>query len=321
MISESASTVAAVTYLGVDVAQNSVDVYALSTGQHHTVKDPSELVRLAQQVGPCRVVCEATGGYERRWIAPLLDAAIPVAVVNPKRIRDFAKGLGYLAKTDAIDARVIAEYARVADPRPMEKMPEKQAELQDLVNRRRQVLVMRTMESNRREQVATTTGRKSIDAILKALNKELERLDGLIAKLVEADDDWRDKLNMLTAVPGIGTVLGTTLVAEVPELGQLNRQEIAALIGLAPFNRDSGNQRGRRMICGGRSHVRNILYMAALSACRHNAWLRKFSERLHQAGKPAKVRLMACARKLLTLANTMIQTNTPWDPKRCLQST
>jgi transposase len=321
MMSETTPAVASpVTFIGVDVAQKTVEVFIASTGRRITLDDPVRLVAALTEVGSCRVVLEATGGYERRWVAALLDAGIPVAVINPKRVRDFAKAMGYLAKTDAIDAMVLAEYGRVTDPRPLEKMPAKQAELQDLVNRRRQVLTLRTMESNRREQVVTAVARKSIDTILRALNSELDRLDAAIAKLVESDDEWRNKMQMLKAVPGIGPITGVTLVAEVPELGQLNRQEIAALIGLAPFNRDSGEHRGKRMISGGRSHVRNTLYMAALSACRHNPWLRRFSERLQQAGKPAKVRLLACARKLLTLLNTMIQTNTPWDPKRCLQS-
>lgn len=309
------------TIVGVDVAQKNAEVYIAPTGRRLTLDDPARLVAELKDVADhCLVVLEATGGYERRWAAALLDAAIPVAVVNPKRVRDFAKAAGRLAKTDAIDAAIIAEFAEKLPPRTLEKTSAKQAELRDLVDRRRQVLAMQTMETNRREKVATAAAIKSIGKVLKALAIELRRLEAAIAALVESDDDWKGKLEMLTEVPGVGQVTGVTLVAEVPELGRLNRQEIAALVGVAPFNRDSGQFRGKRCISGGRAHVRCVLYMAALSAAKHNAWLRTFSDRLKQAGKPPKVRLMACARKLLTLLNTMVQTNTPWDPERCLQS-
>jgi transposase len=310
------------TIVGVDVAQKYAEIYIAPAGRRLTLDDPARLVAELKDVAdPCLVVLEATGGYERRWAAALLDADIPVAVVNPKRVRDFAKAAGRLAKTDAIDAAMIAEFAEKLPPRVTEKPSEKQAELQDLVDRRRQVLAMRTMETNRRDRAATAAASKSIAKILKALDREVERLEEEIATLVESDDEWKDKVDLLQEVPGVGQVTGVTLVAEVPELGRLNRQEIASLVGVAPFNCDSGQYRGHRRISGGRAHVRCVLYMAALSAVRHNAWLRRFSDRLKQAGKPPKVRLLACARKLLTLLNTMVQTQTPWDPERCLQST
>ncbi len=227
--------------------------------------------------------------------------------------------MGILAKSDRIDARVIAQYAQVAQPRPMEKMPGKQAELQDLVHRRRQLLSMKIMEQNRQELTATPAARRSIGVMLKTMERELDRLEKAITALVESDDDWRDRVRLLRDVPGVGPVTGVTLVAEVPELGKLNRQEIAALVGVAPFNRDSGEHRGKRFIMGGRSHVRSVLYMAALSASRHNPKLRAFAQRLKAAGKPAKVWITACARKLLVLLNTMLSTNTPWDPLRCVQ--
>ena len=309
------------TFVGVDVAQKNVEVYMAPSGRRLTLDDPAELVAaLTDVAASCLVVLEATGGYERRWAAALLDAAIPVAVVNPKRVRDFAKAAGCLAKTDAIDAAVLAAFAEKLPPRPLEKTSEKQAELQGLVNRRRQVLAMRTMESNRQGQAATAGTRKSISKMLKALDAELGRLEAEIVALIDSDDDWKNKVELLQEVPGVGPVTGVTLVAEVPELGRLNRQEIASLIGLAPFNRDSGQLRGKRCVGGGRGHVRCVLYMAALSATKHNPWLRTFSERLKQAGKPPKVRLLACARKLLTLLNTMLQTNTHWDPQRCPQN-
>ena len=310
-----------VTYVGLDVAKDSAEACCLPEGRPFQPKDPGHLVKELGGRGLCLVVMEATGGYERRWASALLDAGIAVAVVNPKRVRDFAKAMGHLAKTDRIDAAVIAQYAQVADPRPLEKIPAKQAELQDLVNRRRQVLVMRTMEQNRRVTVTSAAARRSIDAVLKTFERELQRLEEAITTLVESDDDWHDKVRLLQDVPGIGPVTGVTLVAEVPELGQLNRQEIAALVGVAPFNRDSGEQRGKRFIAGGRAHVRSVLYMAALSASRHNPSLRRFAARLKAAGKPAKVWITACARKLLIILNTMLRTNTPWDPQRCVQGT
>ena len=310
-----------VTYVGVDVAKDSAEVFLLPEGRHLTPRDPAHLVKELASRGPCLVVLEATGGYERPWAAALLDANILVAVVNPKRVRDFAKGLGYLAKTDRIDAAVIARYAEVVQPRPMDKMPEKQAELQDLVARRRQVLEMRTMDLNRKQTAATAAARRSIQLVLQSLDHELKRLEQAIAELVESDEDWRDKIRMLAEVPGVGQVTGTTLIAEMPELGHLNRQEIAALVGVAPFNRDSGPHRGKRFIDGGRRYVRNVLYMAALSASRHNPALRKFAARLKAAGKPAKVWLTAVARKLLIILNTMLRTNQPWDPLRCAQGT
>lgn len=320
-MSETTPTVApTVTFVGVDVAKETVEVFIASSGRRLSLKEPARLVAALQDVGPCCVVMEATGGYERRWTAALLDADISVAVVNPKRVRDFAKATGRLAKTDAIDAKVIAEFAAVVKLQPLAKMPAKQAELAELVNRRRQVLTLHTMEANRQAQAYTTATQKSIATVIQVLDHELERLEQAISALLESDDEWRDKLDLFQEVTGIGKVTATTLVAEVPELGNLNRQEVAALVGVAPFNRDSGELRGQRHITGGRAHVRNVLYMAALSASRHNPWLRRFSERLEKAGKPAKVRLMACARKLLTLLNTMAHTKTPWDPERCLQS-
>jgi len=307
--------------VGIDVDKDSADVCLLPEGRRWTFREPAEMVQELIQQQPSLVVIEATGGYERRWVAPLLDAGICVAVVNPKRIRDFARAMGYLAKTDAIDAGVIAEYGRVAQPRPLEKMPAKQAELQELVNRRRQLLGMRTMEQNRKGSAISTATRRSVEKILKAFERELDHLETAITELLESDDDWRDKVRLLRDVPGVGPITGVTLVAEVPELGKLNRQEIAALVGVAPYNRDSGQFKGKRFIAGGRSHVRSVLYLAALSASRHNPLVRRFAERLKATGKPPKVRITACARKLLVILNALLKTKNPWDPLRCVQGT
>jgi transposase len=307
------------TIVGVDVAKDSVSVYLAPSGRRLTCRQPQQLIAALAELGLCRVVMEATGGYERAWATAALDAGHTVVIANPKRIRDFARAKGRLAKTDAIDAQVIAEFAAACHPRPMEKTPAKQAELQELVNRRRQLLHLQTMEVNRQAAVQSRAAQKSIAAVVKLLVKQVKQLEAAIAALIASDDDWRDKFERLDGVPGVGPVTASTLVAEAPELGRLNRQEIAALVGVAPLNRDSGQLRGQRVISGGRGHVRTTLYMATLSAVKHNPWLKRFSDRLAAAGKPAKVRLVACARKLLILLNTLVQTKTSWNPLRVAQ--
>jgi transposase len=314
------SIVEPISFVGVDVAKASAEAHLLPEGRAVTPKSPAELVRVVQALaGPVLVVLEATGGYERRWAAALLDADFAVAVVDPKRVRHFAKGLGLLAKTDRIDARLIARYAQTVRPRPREKTPEKQDELRDLVTRRRQLIGIRTMEQNRRD-LAGAVARKSIDHLLRVLGRQIDELDTAIAALVESDDDWAATVDRFESVPGVGRVTAATLVAEVPELGTLNRQQVAALVGVAPVNRDSGKYSGLRFIQGGRVAARTALYMAALSARRYNPALKRFADRLAAAGKPAKVVLIACARKLLTLLNTLAKTKTSWDPEKCLQS-
>lgn len=306
-------------FLGVDVAKASAEAYLIPAERAVTLADPADLVQTAQAAdGPVLVVLEATGGYERRWVAALADAGIAVVVVDPKRVRHFAKGVGLLAKTDRLDARVIARYAEAVRPRPREIASEKQAELRDLVTRRRQLITLRTMEQNR---LGTAAGaaRTSIHAVLRVVAMQIDTLDVAIAKLVESDDDWKDQADRLMSVPGVGPVTAATLVAEVPELGRLNRQQIAALVGVAPVNRDSGQFRGKRFIAGGRAVVHTTVYMAALTAKRFNPALRRFADRLTAAGKPAKVVIIACARKLLTLLNALAKTKTSWNPQKCHQ--
>jgi transposase len=313
------SSVPPATIVGVDVAKDSVVVFIAPSGRRQTHREPEQLVAALQEYGPCFVVMEATGGYEQRWAAACLDAGHTVAIANPKRVRDFAKSKGWLAKTDAIDAEAIAAYAQACQPRPMEKIPARQAELQELVNRRRQVIGLRTMELNRQKIARCKAAQKSVAAVVKLLDKQVKQLDAAIAALIASDDDWRQKFETYDGVTGIGAVAASTLVSDLPELGRLNRQEIATLVGLAPINQDSGQYRGQRRISGGRSHVRTTLYMATLSAVQHNPWLKRFSDRLAAAGKPAKVRLVACARKLLILLNTLVQTKTSWNPLRVAQ--
>jgi transposase len=241
-----------------------------------------------------------------------MEAGYQVAVINPKRARDFAKGLGLLAKTDRIDARVLALFAQKVQPAPREKTPEKQAEIQQLVARRRQLIDLRTQESNRWELTRAKLARKSIQAVLNTLERQIRDIEKAIEALVDADEDWRQKAQLMESVPGLGPVTAATVLAEVPELGKLNRQQISALVGLAPYNRDSGPMKGKRAISGGRKSVRSVLYMAALAATRFNPVIKAFARRLTQHGKPFRVVLTACMRKLLVILNSIVKSNRPW---------
>lgn len=307
------------TWIGIDVAKATLDLHFLPSGQTHSLaNNPTghqQLRKLLPDPTACRIVLEATGGYERQVVADLLGAGFHVAVVNPKRVRDFARALGLVAKTDRLDARVLALFAEKVQPAPAQKTPEKQAEIQQLVARRRQLIDLRTMESNRLEVTPSKAARKSIQAVLKLLERQIESIEAAIQTLVESDDDWRQKSQLVQSVPGLGGVTATTLIADVPELGQLNRQQISALVGLAPFNRDSGKHKGKRSIGGGRKSVRSVLYMAALAARRCNPVIKAFAERLAQNGKPFKVVLTACMRKLLVIVNALLKSGQPWNPK------
>lgn len=311
-------------FVGIDVSKDSFDVHILPAGTAtHTTSDQqgrAELLRLLPPPGTGLIVLEATGGYERAVVAELMTAGHTVAVVNPRQVRDFAKAMGTLAKTDALDAKVIALFAERVQPRPSALVHQRQHELEELVARRRQLIEHRTAEKNRQRQSLSKPVQKSLTRSLKALEQDLEVIDAAIFQLVASDDDWQNRRQMLEGVPGIAGVTAVSLVAELPELGQLNRQKIAALVGLAPLNRDSGQFRGRRTIFGGRATVRCALYMAALSAAQHNPVIKLFSDRLKAAGKPPKVVLIACMRKLLIILNAMIRTNTPWNPKIALDS-
>lgn len=311
--------------VGIDVSKNSLDVASTSEGlraaEELRLSVPNNrtgwqtLLERLPAPTDCLIVLEATGGYERTVVAELLSAGYQVAVVNPRQVRDFAKALGILAKTDRIDAKVIARFGQQVRPRPLAETRQQQVELDDLVARRRQLVELRTAEMNRRAQARSTPIKKSIQIVLDGLTKELRRLDKALLALVESDDDWRQKSELLQSVPGIGQVTALTLLADLPELGQLSRRQITTLVGLAPFNRDSGVLKGKRAISGGRRHVRNMLYMAALSARKFNPAIRTFADRLAAQGKAAKVVLVACMRKLLVILNTMIKTNSHWNPQ------
>jgi len=305
-------------FVGIDVAKQSFDVCCLPEERQWSLsydeKGLSQLLRELPEKGTCLIVIEATGGYQRRLVAELIGAGHHVAVVNPRQVRDFARGLGILAKTDRLDAQVIARFGQHVRPRTLEKRPEKQAELEQLVVRRRQLIHLRTAETNRLETITAKAVRKSIQQVVHLLGKQIDRIEKDIFALLESDDGWKDKRDLLGSVLGVGTVTVASLLAELPELGMLNRQEIAALVGLAPFNRDSGRFRGKRSIWGGRASVRSVLYMAAMTARRCNPTIRQFADRLEAQGKPYKVVITACMRKLLVILNTMVKNNTHWNP-------
>ena len=320
---DASTTISNVSFVGIDVSKSKFDVAILPEGTRLTCSyDSAGISKFMTQLPKhdCVIVLEATGGYERRLAAELIDAGHPVAVANPRQVRDFARGIGVLAKNDRVDARVLAVYAQHVKLRLLEKRSEKQQELTALVVRRRQLLTLQIAESNRLEQTAIKLAAKSIRHVLDTLRKELKNLDAEIARLIAADDDWRNKSELLQTVPGVGPGTSASLVAELPELGKLNRQQIASLVGLAPFSRDSGQFHGQRAIWGGRGTVRSALYMAAFNAKRCNPIIRAFAERLKQAGKRAKVILTACMRKLLVILNTMVRNQTAWKTDVVLQN-
>lgn len=302
--------------VGIDVSKAQLDVHLQPEGRSFKVSNtPAGYALLRTNLpapGACRITLEATGDYERRVVAELVDAGHYVSVVNPRQIRDYSKALGILAKTDRIDAKVIARFGAQVKPRPVVKLPEKQAELDQLVTRRRQLTQLRVAEENRFRDGLTKLVRNSVRRSITALNQDLVRIDRAILDLVQSDDDWKQRFELLQTVPGVGHATAAALVAELPELGQLNRQKISALVGLAPYPNDSGTHRGKRSIRGGRKTLRSALYMAALSASQHNPVLKAFCQRLKQRGKEGKVYLTACMRKLLVILNSMVKQNTPW---------
>jgi transposase len=302
-------------FVGIDVSKAQLDVALRPTDDcWHVSNDEWGITSLVEQlraVQPVLVVLAATGGLEVPVTGALAEAGLPVVVVNPRHARDFAKATGRLAKTDTLDARGLAHFAEAVRPTPR-PLPEAQAHaLSALLTRRRQ-LVQRLTAERRRLQTAPQPIRVDIQAHITWLTRRLARTDADVAAAIHASPLWRVKDEMLQSTPGVGPILARTLVAEVPELGVLNRQEIAALIGVAPLNRESGTLRGKRAIWGGRAHVRAVLYMSTLAAVRHNPVLKAFYERLRAVGKAPKVALTACMRKLLTILNAMLKHQTPW---------
>ncbi|MEA1831159.1 IS110 family transposase [Methylobacterium durans] len=304
--------------IGIDVAKDRLDVHVLPSRDAFAVaRDGVGLVELCDRLRPLApglVALEATGGFETVATAALAAAGLPVVVVNPAQVRAFAQALGQRAKTDPIDAAVIARFAQATRP-PVRSLPDAETQLlADLVARRRQIVAMIGAE-RQRETRAPARIRKSIQRLIKALEKELASLDGDIDGAVRGASAWRTKEALLTSVPGIGPVIARTLLAEMPELGTLDRRQIAALAGLAPFTRQSGRWRGKSFIGGGRASVRAALFMGALVGARHNPALKAFRDRLVASGKPKIVAIVATARKLLTILNAMLRTQTPWQTK------
>lgn len=303
-------------FYGIDVAKAKLDVAEINVTTVQTINNQADaigtLIESLPAPGTVLITIEATGGYERLVASELICAGHVVAVVNPRQVRDFAKALGILAKNDRIDAKVIASFGEKTRPRSQGKPHPKQAELDQLVTRRRQLVDQKTAETNRRAQATSKTVFRNLQNCIERLRKDIKEMDTAIAELVESDDDWRDRIKLLASTPGVGKTTASTLIAELPELGKLNRQQIGALVGLAPFTRDSGKFRGRRMIGGGRASVRQALYMATLTAKRCNPAISAYAAKLQQRGKPFKVIMVACMRKLLVILNTMVKENSTW---------
>ena len=307
-------------FVGIDVAKAQLDIALRPSGERWAVTNDdagiAALVTRLQAIAPQLIVLEATGTYQRAAVAALAVAGLPVAVVNPRQARDFAKATGQLAKTDALDARALAHFAEAVRPMPR-PLPDTQAdELRALLARRRQLVTMRTAEQNRLGS-ALPRLQPDIQAHIAWLNTRLTTLDDDLDTTLRASPVWQEREELLRSVPGIGPVCARTLLLDLPELGTLSRQRLAALVGVAPLNRDSGTLRGSRTTWGGRAHVRATLYMSTLVAVRYNPLLKAFYERLRAAGKAAKVALTACMRKLLTILNAMMKHTPHGNLRRC----
>ena len=305
------------TYVGIDVAKDQVDVAVRPSGRVWSVSyDEAGIAGLVDELNklaPEAVIAESTGGLELALVAALAAASLPVAVINPRQARDFAKSTGQLAKTDRLDAQVLAHFGEAVRP-AMRTLPDSDTHaLGSVLVRRRQVMDILVAEKNRLSR-ATSEVRPRIQAHITWLEDELGDLDTDLRDRVRKSPLWREKDDLLQSVPGVGQQVSLTLIAYLPELGTLNRKQIAALVGVAPFNRDSGPRRGRRSVWGGRARVRSALYMGALVASRRNPALREFYQRLLDAGKPKKVALTACMRKLLIILNSMVRTGERWKP-------
>jgi transposase len=306
-------------FIGIDVAKAQLDIAIRPSGERWAVPndagDSITLVERLQTLHPALIVLEATGGWERAVTSALATAGLPVVVVNPRQVRDCARATGQLAKTDALDARALAHFADVIRPTPRPLPDAQTQELRALLGRRQPLVVMRTAEQNRLTGTSTRLI-TDIEAHITWLNARIATLDNDLEILLRASPVWRENDDLLQSAPGIGPVCARTLLLELPELGTLNRQQIAALVGVAPLNCDSGTLRGRRMIWGGRAHVRTVLYMGTLVATRFNPRIKAFYQRLLAAGKVKKVALTACMHKFLTILNAMLKHRTPWQAQK-----
>jgi transposase len=306
------------TFIGIDVAKDSIAVFIDSTNQHleclNQTKDLRRLARKLKKLNPRLIVLEATGGYETLSAVVFSEFELPFAIVYPKRVRQFAFGLGLLAKTDEIDAETLAYYGRVAK---IQARPLPSNELRTLsaaATRRQQLIEMRLAEQNRLE-TSVTAMHANINKHLDWLKQEIEEIENDINQQIQTSEAWKETDELLQSVPGVGKVLSSTLICELPELGQLDDKKIAALVGVAPFPHDSGKIKGKRFCRGGRNGVRRVLYMATLTATRFNPIIKKHYDNLCERGKLKKVALIACARKLLVILNAMVRNNMPWQTK------
>jgi transposase len=304
-------------FIGIDVSKKRLDVCILPEGRAIKVENTQRGIdRLCEKLSDFRgalVVLEATGGLQNPVCAALHEAEFQVAVVNPRQVRDFAKSMGILAKTDLIDARVLAQFAEKVQPEPRPLKEKQTQHLSDLMARRRQLIGMMTMEKNRLG-TATKSIKKRIKVHIQWLENQLAELDKEMDQFIKGSSMWLAKEELLKSAPGVGKVLSRTLLSSLPELGELDRHGIAALVGVAPFNVDSGNYRGKRICWGGRAHVRCALYMATLSAIRTNPIIKAHYQKLREQGKEFKVAMVACMRKLLVILNAMVRDNKPWKP-------
>ena len=313
-------------FVGIDISKETLDLHVVPANSEirchlpYTDASVSSLVEQLSRWQPTLVVMEATGGLETRLASELSVKGIAVAVVNPRQVRNFARAHGELAKTDKLDARVLCAFAQAIRPKVRPIKDATTHELSDLIGRRRQLVEMRTQETLRLGTANSKALKKSLTQHIAWLEKRIKDVDTDLGERLRDSPVWAAKDDLLRSVPGVGDVVSRTMLAQCPELGSLNRREIAKLVGVAPLANDSGKHKGKRRIWGGRHDVRSVLYMGALTAMRHNPAIKAFAQRLKAAGKPSKVVLTACMRKLLTMMNTMIKTNTTWNSEKHLQA-
>ncbi len=302
-------------FVGIDVSKDSLDVGVIPTGEYLSCRNGSsaiyKLIKKLKELAPSRIVIEATGGYESNLVDKLAKEGLPCSVVNPRQVRQYARSKGRLAKTDKIDAFVLADYGKSCNPRLTVLKSDKRIELEKLLRRRTQVVEMLIMEKNHKR---TNEGDwlEQTDEIIELMDAQLSRLESTIEQIIASDDELNTYDKLMQSIPGVGPVLSSTVIAMLPEVNTLNRKELAALVGVAPFNCDSGKLRGSRHIYGGRKAVRNILYMATISAIRYNSVIKNFYTGLINRGKAGKVAIVASMRKLLGIIGAIIKTKTAW---------
>lgn len=306
-------------FVGIDVSKDWLDILVLPFGDQYQVsygyREVGELVKRMSDLRPIRIILEATGGYEVEVAAALSDAGLPVCVINPRQSRDFAKATGELAKTDRVDARVLAEFGRALRP-PVRPLPEKGARhLREIMERRGQILETLLAERNRLQHTKSKTVRGSLRSHIRYLERQLKTMEDALSHQIKVSPAWQEDVDLLTSVPGVGPLTAANLTILLPEIGTMGRRQIAKLVGVAPLSRDSGLRRGSRSIWGGRAQVRRTLYMSTLVATRYNPVIAALYNRLVQRGKPKKVAIVACMRKLLIISNAMIRDRTAWTPE------